>query len=238
MFTAEHFIWMAICVAFIGALSFLSYRFKFSFRTAAFVMAGISLASEMSKILSHMNYVNGTDPSEGMVIGADSLPFHLCSLFIFVFFYLPFAKNERLKKYLLGLTVPVGMIGSLLAILMATSGTDFTAAEPYQCFLYHSGMIWFAAYLIGTKQAELGKRTWIINMISLFAMSVLMIWVNGLLQVYDTNFLYVVRPPVEGLPILTLDNGWYAYYGTLLLCGFVGLTLMHLPFMIMERKKR
>ncbi len=237
MFSIEHFIWIGICILFILGLTFLSVRFKFSFRTAALIMAAISLTSELSKIFSHMVFVNGKNGADGMVIEATALPFHLCSILIFAFFYLPFAKNEKLKSYLLNLTVPVAFIGATLAILLATSGTSFTNAESYQCFLYHAGMIWFAIYLIINKQVNLGKKSWIINTISIFALAIVMIWVNGLLQVYETNFLYVVRPPVENLPLLNLDNGWYAYFGVLCACGLIGLTAVHLPFALRERKE-
>ncbi len=201
-------------------------------------MAIVSLVSESSKIISNMKPAHWFDPSKGMVIDAAALPLHLCSLLIFAFFYLPFAKNERLKQYLLSLIVPVGLIGSLLAVLMATSGTDFTTPDAYQCFIYHAAMIWFAIYLIITKQAKLGVKPWLVNLASLFALAVIMIWVNGALAIYDTNFLYVVRPPVENLPILNLNNGWYAYFGTIMLCGFIGLTAVHLPFIIKEHKNK
>ncbi len=238
MFTTEHFIWIGICVIFISVLSYFSLRFKFSFRTSALIMAGISLASEVCKILTHMEFVNGEDATEGMVLEAGALPFHLCSLLIFAFFYLPFAKNERLKNYIVSLMVPVGIIGSLLAILMATSGTAFDEPYAYQCFIYHAGMTWFAIYLIATKQVNLGKKAWLVNLASLFSLAVGMIWLNSILQTYDTNFWYVVRPPVENLPVLNLNHGWYAYFGTLILLGFVGVTAVHLPFMIRERKKK
>ncbi len=234
MFTTEHFIWLGICAALIVILTFFSLRFKFSFKCAAGIMAFVSLCSEISKILSHMDFVNGKDASKGMVIEATALPLHLCSLLIFAFFYLPFAKNEKLKGFLTSLIVPVGLIGSLLALLMATSGTDFTQPEAYQCFIYHAVMVWFAIYLVVTKTADLGWRAWINNLASLGATAVAMIWINGALQEYDTNFLYVVRPPADGLPLLNLDNGWYAYFGALLLCGFVGITAVHIPFMIKD----
>ena len=237
MFTTEHFIWMGICAVVITLLSFLSVRLRFSFRTAALIMAGIALASEVSKIISDMEYVNGTDATKGMVLDAGSLPLHLCSLLIFAFFYLPFAKNERLKETLLSLLVPVGLVGSIMAILMATSGTDFTTMDAYQCFVYHAGMTWFAIYLVATKQVDLGRRAWRFNLAALLLMAICMIWVNSMLQAYKTNFWYVVRPPVEGLPILNLDHGWFAYFGTLILCGFVGLTAVHLPFMIKEKRQ-
>ena len=64
-----------------------------------------------------------------------------------------------------------------------------------------------------------------------------MIWVNSALQVYDTNFFYVVRPPMDNLPILNLDNGWFAYFISLVLVAFVLFTLLHIPFIIAERRK-
>ncbi len=237
MFSSEHLIWIGICALFIALLTFLSLRFKFSFRTAASVMAVIALISEVSKILSHMEPVSSKDPTEGMVIDAEALPLHLCSLLIFAFFYLPFARNEKLKARITSLVVPVGLIGALLAILLATSGTDFAKPEPYQCFLYHAGMIWFALYLVLTKQVELGRRAWAGNLFFLFSMAILMIWVNGFLQAYDTNFWYVVRPPLEDLPLLNLDNGWYAYFGNLIGLGFIGLSAVHLPFIWSEYKE-
>ncbi len=233
MFTQNHFIWLGICAVIILGLTFFSLKYKFSFKTSALIMAGVSLASEVSKILSHMVESEGG----GMVLEATALPLHLCSLLIFAFFYLPFSKNEKIKNFLVSLAVPVGIIGATLALVMATSGVKFNKPEPYQCFIYHAVMIWFAIYLIATKQVKLGKKEWITNIVVLFSISIIMIWVNSALQVYETNFWYVVKPPVENLPVLNLNNGWFAYFGTLLLIGLIGLTLVHLPFIIKEYKQ-
>lgn len=238
MFTTEHFIWLGICAVIIAVLTGLALKFDFSFRTSALIMAVVSLVSESAKILSHMEFVNGKDYSDGMVIDAGALPLHLCSLLIFVFFYLPFCKNEKLKSRLTAIVVPAGLVGSLLAILMATSGTDFASSEAYQCFIYHSVMVWFAIFLVAKKHADLGLRAWIRNLVIVGSLAVIMIWVNGALQVYDTNFMYVVRPPAKNLPILNLNNGWYVYFGSLLLCGFVGITAVHLPFIFREIKQQ
>ena len=237
MFSLEHFIWIGICILLIVFLSYISIKNKYSFKKASLIMALISLISELSKIMSDMSFVNGENAIEGMVIKATSLPLHLCSLLIFVYFYFPFAKNDKLKKYLLGLVVPIGLIGASLAIIMATSGTDFNTIDAYQCFIYHAGMIWFSIYLISSREVELGKKVWLRNLISLFSMSIVMIWVNGILQEYNTNFWFVVRPPREGLPLLNLDNGWYAYFLTLICLGFLLISLVHLPFIIRERYK-
>ena len=53
---------------------------------------------------------------------------------------------------------------------------------------------------------------------------------------YNTNFFFVVRPPVKGLPLLNLNHGWFVYFITLLCLGFIGITLVHLPFLIKEHK--
>lgn len=235
MFTLEHFIWIGICILFIVLLSYISIKNKFSFKKAALIMALIALMSEISKIMSDMTFVNGVDPSEGMVIKPGSLPLHLCSILIFAYFYIPFSKNQKLKKYILGLVVPIGLIGATLAIIMATSGTDFNTIDAYQCFIYHAGMVWFSIYLISSKEVELGKKVWLRNILSLLAMVFVMIWVNGILQEYDTNFWFVVRPPREGLPLLNLNNGWYVYFFTVLCLGFLLISLVHLPFIIAER---
>ena len=238
MFTLEHFIWIGICILLIVFLSYISIKNKYSFKKESLIMALISLISELSKIMSDMSFVNGENAIDGMVIKATSLPFHLCSLLIFVYFYFPFAKNDKLKKYLLGLVVPIGLIGASLAIIMATSGTDFKTIDAYQCFIYHAGMIWFSIYLISSREVELGKKVWLRNLISLFSMSIVMIWVNGILQEYKTNFWFVVRPPREGLPLLNLNNGWYVYFLTILSLGFSLISLVHLPFMIKEQKMK
>ncbi len=243
MFSAEHFAWMGICAVFVTVLTVLSVRKRFSFRLASGIMAGIALVSEISKMMSDMEPVDGADPTQGMVLKAGSLPLHLCSLLIFAFFYLPFCKSERHKRFLTSLIVPVGLVGSLLAIIIATNGTDFADIGAYQCFVYHAAMIWYALYLTATGQADLGLRAWLTNLLTLLALAFGMVWVNSALQAYDTNFLYVVRPPAEGLPLINLDNGWYAYFFTVLLCGFICITAVHLPFVIrdirhMQKKRR
>lgn len=238
MFSSEHFIWIAICVIFISLLSFFSIRFKFSLKTASIIMAIIALCSELFKMFTHMKYVNGVDISEGMVLLPKSLPFHLCSILIFAYFYLPIAKDSKFKDFILSFVVPIGLVGATLAILMATSGTSFNKPQPYQCFIYHSAMAWFAIYLISTKQAKLGLIQWKNNCITLLALTISMVWVNSALRQYDTNFFFVVRPPVEGLPILNLNHGWHVYFLTLLILGFIGVSLVHLPFMINKRKNK
>lgn len=141
--------------------------------------------------------------------------------------------KERLKSFL----VPISLAGGTLAILMATSGVDFAAPYAYQCFVYHAGIIWYAIYLIATKQVSLGKEAYKSNLVILSSLVFVMLWVNSALSVYETNFFFLVEPPVDNLPILNLNNGWYAYFATIVILGLVLLTAIHLPALIKEARK-
>lgn len=233
MFTTNHFIWMAICAVFIGVLLTLSLKCKFSFKTAARIMSVISIASELCKIFTHMQEAEGG----GAVLGPEYLPLHLCSILIFLIFFCALSNNEALVKKVTSFCVPVAIWGGALAILMATSGVNFAKPYAYQCFIYHAGLLWWAIYLIATRRVDLGRKAYVRNLAVLGSMLFVMIWVNSALSAYDTNFWYVVRPPVKGLPLLNLNNGWLFYFLTLVGIGLFALTATHLPAMLKERKK-
>ena len=131
----------------------------------------------------------------------------------------------------------MGTVGSFLAIMIPTNGTDFLEITSYQCFVYHAGLMWFAIYLIASKEAVLNMKSLFENMGILLLLTFFTLYVNGVLSVYDTNFFYLTRPPMENLPYLNLEHGWYAYFGRMLFLGILLMFLFHLPFIIMEKKK-
>ena len=50
--------------------------------------------------------------------------------------------------------------------------------------------------------------------------------------------MFVVRPPMENLPILNLDQGWHMYFVKLILTAIVLMVAFHLPFAIYNSKKQ
>jgi uncharacterized membrane protein YwaF len=64
-----------------------------------------------------------------------------------------------------------------------------------------------------------------------------MIYANSALSAYNTNFMYLVRPPMKNLPFLNLDHGWYVYFAHLVSVGVLIVSLFHLPFILAERQK-
>ena len=238
MFSTNHFIWLGLCALFIGGMLYASIRFKFSFKTATYIVSGICIVSEICKIFTHIDNIYDSDDNlYGGVLSATALPLHLCSLLIFFILYLNICKDEGRLEKIKSFIVPIALLGGLMAILIPTSGVNFLKPYAYQCFVYHAGIMWYSLYLIVTKQVSLGIRSYKNNMLYLLGLVFVMLWVNSALQNYDTNFFFLVRPPMENLPILNLNNGWLVYFLTLLLVALTLFTLLHIPFIILEQRK-
>ena len=232
MFTTEHFIWIAICAVFIAAMTVIGIKNKWNLKRAGRIMMVICVLSEVSKVMSSMI----ESPGGGRHLDPLSLPFHLCSLIILAVVYIVFGKEGKAKRLVINFVSVMGTVGSFLAIMIPTNGTDFSEVTSYQCFVYHAGLMWFAIYLIISEEAKLNFKSLLENMGVLVLLSFIMLYVNGALSVYDTNFFYLTRPPMENLPYLNLDKGWYVYFGRMLFLGILLMLLFHLPFIIKNRK--
>ena len=234
MFTTEHFIWLGLCAVFVAVLTYISKKNKFSLKAAGYIMCLICAVSEISKIMSDMV----ESKKGGMFLDPKSLPFHLCSLMIFAVLFITFGKEGKAKQTVIDFVAVMGTLGSICALLIPTNGTDFTKILAYQCFVYHAGLLWFSLYLIVGGYAKLGLKALGRNMIVLLSLVWAMIYVNSALSDYNTNFMYLVRPPMKDLPFLTLDFGWYVYFLHILSLGAIIILLFHLPFIISEKKQR
>lgn len=232
MFTTEHFIWIAICAVFIATMTVIGIKNKWNLKRAGRIMMVICVLSEVSKVMSSMI----ESPGGGRHLDPLSLPFHLCSLIILAVVYIVFGKEGKAKRLVINFVSVMGTVGSFLAIMIPTNGTDFSEVTSYQCFVYHAGLMWFAIYLIISGEAKLNFKSLLENTGVLVLLSFIMLYVNGALSVYDTNFFYLTRPPMENLPYLNLDKGWYVYFGRMLFLGILLMLLFHLPFIIKNRK--
>lgn len=235
MFTGAHFIWLALCLIFVTVMSLVSYKMNFSLKTAGLIMTGICLLSETSKIMSNMI----DSAAGGKVLDPLCLPFHLCSLMLFGVFFITFGKDETAaKQYIVNFVAVIGTLGSICALLIPTNGTDFTTIDSYQCFVYHAGLLWFSIYLIFSGKAHLNSKALLHNIVIMLLLTLSMIYINSILLVYGTNFMYLVRPPMENLPYLNLERGWYVYFLRLVSLCLSLLGLFHLPFILHEHKEK
>lgn len=236
MFTGAHFGWLAISAAIIGGLTAACIIFRWKYKTALYVAAGYSVASELMKVFSRIKFYDGLKwkGGTGGFIDVSALPLHLCSILIFVIFILLFTKNEKLKEALLSFYVPVGLAGGLCALIIPNDGVSFASVKVWQGFIYHSCTVWFSLYLIITGQVDLKLKAYIRNLGILGGLIVVMIWVNGALQIYsregynDINYFFLVHPPLDGLPVLNLNHGYAAYLATIIAIGFIAVTAVHI----------
>ncbi|MGN1296019.1 MAG: hypothetical protein ACI4U5_06380 [Bacilli bacterium] len=129
------------------------------------------------------------------------------------------------------------LIGGTLASLIPAVGVEFNDIQVYQYFLYHFFIIYYGIHLIFVKNVDLGFKSYKRNLCFMIAIVFFELWINSILSFADANFLYLVRPPVDNLPIINLNNGWYVYFFSLISIGLLVITLIHLPFIICERKR-
>lgn len=234
MFTTKHFIWIGICILFILIMNHYAKKEDFTLQNACYFFMFICLLSETTKMMSDM--IPSTHG--GMHLNPQSLPFHICSILLFIVAYITFGKDGPLKQKMINFFAVVGTCGGIAAILIPTYGVEFNVANVYQCFMYHAALTWFSLYLIRFKHANLGMQAFKDNLVVLFALLVFNLYMNSILAVYDTNFMFIVRPPLEGLPFLNLSHGYYIYLFRVIMLGVIGLSLFHLPFIVKERKNR
>lgn len=234
MFSGLHFIWLAICAAIIGVLLIMSLIMKWKYKTAAYTATALASASELVKVFTRIREATVKGGGMGGFIQVSALPLHLCSMLIFVVFAMTFSKKETTVESLKSFFVPVALLGGVCSILIPIDGVSFSNVKVWQGFVYHSGIIWFSLYLIITKQVDLKLKAYLRNLLILASLVVLMIWLNGALQIYstqgifDVNFFFLVHPPLENLPILNMNNGYFAYLFTVIGCGWLLITCVHI----------
>ena len=234
MFTVNHILWLLLCAVGIFLGLMLAEKRQLDIKTDGMVMSVISVASESFKMMTHLL----PSPLGGMALAPNALPFHLCSMQIFVVFYITFAKASPTKEKVISFSVPAALLGGIMAMLIPTDGVDFRDPRAYQCFVYHAGLVWLALYFIRTRQVDMGWKAYGRNLLILLCLAGIMIYVNGAFFAYGTNFMFLTRPPMENLPILNLNHGWYVYFLSLALLAAALMTLAHLPFILAERRRK
>ncbi len=229
MFSTEHFIWLAICAALCAGLFIANKYFKFSFDTVLNIMVTVSVLSEVTKIFCNLEPSGHSEG--GMVLDPGDLPFHLCSIQIFLIFAIKFfLKSDSAKEKLLAFMCPSMIIGATCALFIPTVGTEFTKAVVYQYFIYHAFLIFFASYILSERLVKWDLMSFFRNLAFLGIFALICTWINSALikSVNKINFMYLVRPPMEDLPILNLDNGWGVYFATLAALAVVLIGIFHL----------
>lgn len=169
------------------------------------------------------------------------LPFHLCSIQLIFIFILNITKNEKLRKLLLSFMLPTCLIGGFAALVLATSSSlNGLWILSFQYFGYHAGIVWFATLLLVSDEVKFTAKDYANCLIMLVAVLFVAIYLNSWIWDYghNINFMYVVAPPMSGLPFLNKDHGWGVYIAHYILLCLFAVTLVYIKPIINWFKER
>lgn len=232
MFTTGHFIWLGAIISAIVVAIILIKKFNPSHKLIARILL------ILSAILKVIHIAVSMMPSEdgGMVLYPTQLSFHLCSLQIFFIIYINFSKNDKNVNMIKSFMVPSMLIGAFLALVIPTEGCDVANLRVWQYFLIHGLYVFYGLYLLIVEKVDMSFKAYRNNFVILLACASVAFMMNSILHKESVNFLYLRKPPMDGLPLLNLNNGWYVYIITLALIAVVLITLIHLPYLIKDIK--
>lgn len=234
MFTTAHFIWLGTIAAVIAILLTVSVKCKIPTHTVHRVAAAVLAVLKVF----HLSLSMKESTFGGLVISQTQLSFHLCSIMVYAVILTTFIKNEKLLATLKSFMTPCLMIGALMALLIPTEGVDAAAPRVWQYMLIHGVLVFYGIYLAFVEKTDLSLRAYLSNLKCLTVVMIAGFLMNSVLEAYGTNFLFLREPPMAGLPILNLDNGWYVYFLSLLAVACLLLFLVHLPYVVSRALKR
>ena len=233
MFTVNHWIWLsAIWIGIAVALTVLRRRGV----THRAVGRAVTVILIILKIF-HMSLSMKASEFGGYVLDQTQLSFHLCSIMIYAIILVNMIRNERVIRVLKSFMVPCLFIGALMALLIPTEGVDFTAPRVWQYMLIHGVLVFYGIYLAAVERVDLSMRAYVNNLKLLCGVALVAFLMNSVLEQYQTNFLFLRLPPMENLPLLNLNHGWYVYFVTLTAVACLLTLLVQLPFMLWNARR-
>lgn len=228
MFSLGHFIWLGIFIVVIVTALILLKKYNVSPLTVGKIVTVIAVVAK----LFHLSLSMAPSPDGGMVLKQSQLDFHLCSIQVYLMIACQLIKDQSKVNAVKGFMAPTMAIGALMAILIPTEGVDPSVPRVWQYMIIHANMVFYGFYLMLVERVDLGFKTYKRNLISFSGLGILGLTMNSILERYNVNFLYLRKPPMDNLPILNLNNGYFVYIITLIIVAISLLTIVHLPFMI------
>jgi len=158
-----------------------------------------------------------------------SLPLHICGAAVYLTAWTLWRRNQ----YTYELAWFWGLGGTLQAILTPNLAVGLPDYRFIQFFLTHGGIVigaTFATFAMGMRP----RRGAILRVVVLT--NLLMGVVAGLDWLLGANYMFLCRPPRGASPFFFLPWPWYILF--LEAVGVVFVTLLYLPFVPAQRRRR
>jgi hypothetical integral membrane protein (TIGR02206 family) len=234
MFATGHFIWLGVIAAAIALAITLIKKFNASQNVVQKVVFYALIVLKLFHVCLSMK----ESPDGGFVINQTQISFHLCSLMIYSVILINVIKNEKFVKTMKSFMVPCMLLGAAMALLIPTEGVDALRPRVWQYMLIHGVLVFYGLYLMIVERVDLSVKAYLTNLKLLIVVVIFAFLMNSVLEQYNTNFLFLRKPPMDNLPVLNLDNGWYVYFISLALVACALLFTVHIPYLIINRKKK
>ena len=103
---------------------------------------------------------------------------------------------------------------------------------------HYGVLVFYGIYLAAVEKVDLSFKAYLNNLKLLLGVTLVAFLMNSVLEQYKTNFLFLRVPPMDNLPLLNLNNGWYVYFLTLAAVACILVLLVQLPFMILSARNK
>lgn len=256
MFTANHFIWLAISFILMITAIVLLIKYKPDLNKVLTVACVGAVLSELTRAFSLMNLVPSTDGTMAYpFLELHNLPFHLCSVQVLLIFYTKFAKDGPLRTAILAFMYPTCAAGAFIALFIPIIFTDdidisqaFTHPIAYQYFLYHSMLVILGIYIAISKQVKIERKHCLTTIGILFIMAFVSIYLNSWMAMptyrngevvsvdYTPNFFFTYKPPVPFE--FTEIWQWYIYFMLLVIVVCIFALVFYMPFFKKKGKEQ
>ncbi len=161
----------------------------------------------------------------------EHLPFHLCSILVWLGVFMLIKKDLRIYEF----TYLLGIPGALQAMLTPDLGIyDFPHFRYYQTFISHGLIIISALYMTFVEGFRPTPRSLVRVIIGTNIYAAV---ITGLNFLINSNYLYTAHKPVTA-SLLDVLPAWPWYLPILELLALFFIGLMYLPFAIIDRRNR
>ncbi|MCR5741963.1 MAG: YwaF family protein [Gammaproteobacteria bacterium] len=227
LFGLKHIIVLAVSI--IGIVLATIFSRKTSMKKLSLVILVIGIITEAMKMFS---YILMNEDTLGGYLPRSDLPLHLCSVQIIFLLIINLSHNQKLNRTIISFMIPTCLIGGIAAILLPTSSARNVWVITIQYFLYHSAITVFALHSLLSKELKLNVKDYLSALVMLVIVLFFSIYVNSILYNQDdvtkVNFLYIINPPMDGLPFLNKDHGWLVYFLRYVFLMVSAITLVYI----------
>ena len=185
------------------------------------------------------------------ILGAEHLPFELCSLQLFFMLLVILFRDQKKKQFMYAIIYPTGIIGGLMGIVLSSTAAYagstaefFTSPRMWQFFLSHSMIVSMGIYVGMRSESGLTFRKWRTAVSSLIILDIPSFFINSVLSntIYVNDKLIGVTHRINFFSsyvnplgiVLTEKWQWIVY---LLIRFVLAVSLIVLVFLPFRRKE-